>query len=294
MRIEADYDAFEAGNRSNLSLEQVYFDIPKTIHQIWIGKQPPPQAWIDTWRQNYIQHCPGWSHQLWLEPDFSGLLYLNTALLAQEDMLCGKTDIIRGAVLYQHGGLYIDADTLWVNQHCLDDVMHLSSTTGFFAAIEPQSDSVCYHYVANGVMGAVKHHPVIWDYMQVQMEFQSTKGPAVHPFERLGPLALSEAILRADNSNCSVPDPALDSKEHPRIAWSNQVNLTGVPVAKIKLATVLHPRYFYPTTWVGVTQDVANDVVGIHAKVALEYPDAIMYQLGLSTNILLTHTSTLV
>ena len=189
--------------------------------------------------------------------------------------------------MYQHGGLYIDADTLWVNQHCLDDVMHLSSTTGFFAAIEPQTDDICYRYVANGVMGAVKHHPVIWDYMQVQIEFQLSKGPAVHPFERLGPLALSEAILRANNSNCTMPDPALDPNKQPRLTWNLQANLTGVSLANIKLATVLHPRYFYPTTWVGVTQDVVNDIESLYAKVALDYPDAIMYQLGLSTNILL-------
>lgn len=50
MHIEADYNVFKAVNNRTIALEQVYFDIPKTIHQIWVGKQPPPRAWIDTWR----------------------------------------------------------------------------------------------------------------------------------------------------------------------------------------------------------------------------------------------------
>ena len=35
--------------------------IPKIIHQIWLGPLPPPQRWLDSWRD----HHPDWDYHLW-------------------------------------------------------------------------------------------------------------------------------------------------------------------------------------------------------------------------------------
>ena len=40
---------FKAWNLTR-SLQNVYFDIPKVIHQVWLGDDTPPTVWIDTWR----------------------------------------------------------------------------------------------------------------------------------------------------------------------------------------------------------------------------------------------------
>lgn len=225
-------------------------------------------------RRNYTQQCPGWDHQLWLEVNLSSLFYLDVDLLEDEDTLHGKTDIARGAILYEHGGVYIDADTLWVNNHCLNDVLELSSTTGFFAAIEP-TDQVggCQNHVANGVIGAVQHHPIIKEYMQVQQVFQTSKGASASAWERLGPLALSAALQSATNTNCTGQT----------YSWDDRPSSV---VAQVALATILHPLYFYPEPWHGVTQETAKNFSSIYSTIAEKHPKAIMFQLGLTTNAL--------
>lgn len=229
----------------------------------------------DMCRHKYTSSCSEWTHRLWTTANFSRLVYLDTQLLEPEQVLSGKADIVRGPVLYEHGGVYIDADTLWVNEQCLDNIMALASTTGFLTAIEPMADG-CQARVANGVMGAVRHHPMIREYMQVQHYFTISKGFDVHPWERLGPLALTAAISKANNYNCLGQADIYHW-------WMNG----NFPANNVMLATVLHPMYFYPKPWHGVTQAIANDSSAVIAA-ATEFPNAIMFQFGLTTNSLHT------
>ena len=209
---------------------------------------------------------------MWLESNLSGLLHLDENFLDGEPTLYGKADIVRGAILYQHGGLYIDADTLWVNGQCLDDILTVSSTTGFFAAIEPAgSEGACQGHVANGVMGAIKHHPVVLEYMHVQQVFQITKGPGTNAWERLGPLALSAALETANNFECETQRD------------SRSFHATN---SSVSLVTILHPKYFYPISWHGVSQSLISNTSSLHGMLASQYPDAVMFQIGLSTNLL--------
>ena len=229
-------------------------------------------------RYAYTTSCPGWTHRLWTSANFSRLVHLDMHLLEPEQVLSGKADIVRGPVLYEHGGVYIDADTLWVNQHCLDDVMTLASTTGFLTAIEPMEGG-CQSRVANGVMAAVRHHPMIREYMQVQHYFTISKGIGVHPWERLGPLALTAAISKADNHDC-----------HGQVDLSLWHSHGKFPAVHVMLATILHPMYFYPKPWHGVTQAIANDSSAVRV-VAKEFSNAMMYQFGLTTNSLQTNVA---
>lgn len=213
----------------------------------------------------------------WTESNLSELVYLDHELLPPEEILSGKADIVRGPVLYEHGGIYIDADTLWINNLCLDDILQLASTTGFLTAIEPLgNDGACQDRVANGVMAAVQYHPMVKEYMRVQHYFTISKGIAVHPWERLGPLALSAAITAADNFKCTQKN-----------SEQNWYHKSTFPASEVMLATVLHPRYFYPRSWHGVTQQVANDSRAIR-QLAEGFPDAMMFQFGLTTNFLQT------
>ena len=213
---------------------------------------------------------------LWTPSNFTTLQYLDLKLLEPESILSGKADIVRGAALFEFGGVYIDADTLWVNDHCLCDILELGSTTGFLAAIEPAGDEgMCQARVANGVMAAVKHHPVVREYMQVQRFFTISKGIGVHPWERLGPLALTAAISVADNFECTSPEVFK--------SWNKTL-----PASEVMLATVLHPQYFYPKSWHGITQQSANNTQLIRQTMVQEHPASMMFQFGLTTNDLKT------
>lgn len=37
-------------NRVASDMTQIYFDVPKIVHQVWLGETPPPLAWVDSWR----------------------------------------------------------------------------------------------------------------------------------------------------------------------------------------------------------------------------------------------------
>ena len=43
-----DYHTLNALNATDLG--KIYFDIPKIVHQVWLGEQNPPLAWINSWR----------------------------------------------------------------------------------------------------------------------------------------------------------------------------------------------------------------------------------------------------
>lgn len=43
-----DYYTLNSFNATDL--RKMYFDVPKIVHQVWLGEQDPPVAWIDSWR----------------------------------------------------------------------------------------------------------------------------------------------------------------------------------------------------------------------------------------------------
>ncbi|KAL0029731.1 hypothetical protein WJX79_005981 [Trebouxia sp. C0005] len=49
-------------NRVASDMTQIYFDVPKIVHQVWLGETPPPLAWVDSWRHDYTRHCPACQH----------------------------------------------------------------------------------------------------------------------------------------------------------------------------------------------------------------------------------------
>ena len=87
--------------------------IPKIIHQIWIGPKPRPEKWMDSWR---LKH-PDWEYKLWTEENLPKLR--NQDQFDKIDTYQGKADILRYELLYEYGGIYIDADCECINT--LDD-----------------------------------------------------------------------------------------------------------------------------------------------------------------------------
>ena len=49
-----DYYALNDLNATDLT--KIFFDIPKIVHQVWLGDQDPPMAWIDSWRY-FLLYC---------------------------------------------------------------------------------------------------------------------------------------------------------------------------------------------------------------------------------------------
>ena len=48
--IDVVTDYHELNGRNSEHLSRIYFQVPKTVHQIWLGESQAPSVWIDSWR----------------------------------------------------------------------------------------------------------------------------------------------------------------------------------------------------------------------------------------------------
>ena len=91
--------------------------IPKIVHQIWIG----------TPMKDFEKKCTGqvkvtlgddWEYKLWDKDNISNLNYIDKELVNRigetEHGLGKQVDLIRYAVLYEFGGVYMDTDLSYI------------------------------------------------------------------------------------------------------------------------------------------------------------------------------------
>lgn len=83
--------------------------IPKIIHQMWIGENPPMNL-INTWKEKN----PEWRHILWTEENLKEWRFHNQDKLEYMSEPNGKCDIMRYEILYRMGGFFVDADTICI------------------------------------------------------------------------------------------------------------------------------------------------------------------------------------
>lgn len=79
--------------------------IPRTIHQIWLNDEPPPER-VQTSVASWQEHAPQFAHRLWrreeLEAQFGA---------AGDGPRYVRSNFYRVKILGAHGGWYFDADT---------------------------------------------------------------------------------------------------------------------------------------------------------------------------------------
>lgn len=133
--------------------------IPKIIHQIWIGPNKKPDIWINTWSKDYINKFKNFKYKLWDNENTKDILKkypICKIIFEIENEYCGKADILRYLILYEYGGIYLDADTVWINNKNLNDLIEKTNKTGIFAGNEPGSKKI-----ANSVIGSTKNNKLI-------------------------------------------------------------------------------------------------------------------------------------
>ena len=126
--------------------------IPKIIHQLWIGPKPAPTNHMATWREKN----PDFTYMFWNEDAISKNSHIFSCLHKVDEMeeWCGKADILRLEILYEYGGVYMDADSICIEP--LDDVI---MSTKCFAVWE--NEQIRQGLVANGIMGFPPKHPLV-------------------------------------------------------------------------------------------------------------------------------------
>jgi len=97
--------------------------IPKIIHQLWVGPQPRPEKWMDTWKEKH----PGWEYRLWDNDAIRGCHWVNQKHLDyywDRKIWHGVSDVCTYEILYYNGGFMIGADSIClapIDELCYND-----------------------------------------------------------------------------------------------------------------------------------------------------------------------------
>jgi hypothetical protein len=101
---------------------------------------------MDSFRTDFVKQNPEWQYKLWTLESFErkhGRLQ-NHAIYNMETSLAAKSDILRYEVLYREGGVYLDADTLWIPGRSMDSLLDQAAQTGVFAATHARNPTTNY------------------------------------------------------------------------------------------------------------------------------------------------------
>jgi len=160
--------------------------IPKIIHQLWIGPKPRPSKFMDTWKEKH----PDFEYIWWSEQEIAkrGLVLECQQAIDKIEEINGKADIIRWEILYQYGGIFLDADSICVEPFD-DDVLSKIAFAGYENELNRPG------LVATGTMGFPRHHPLCRaaiNYILSNPTDQATTGQMA--WQTVGPLLLTRLL----------------------------------------------------------------------------------------------------
>lgn len=162
-------DVWKSACESHKSTPDFAAGIPHIMHQIWIGSRQPPCVWLDTWRVDYMHNfakpSPGqtgedWQYILWDNDKVKHMPMLNRALFEAESAPQCQADILRLEVLYEYGGVYIDADIVSTVRD-LRPALESAKDTGFLITYEPDTKDKPYSILGNSLIACTPKHPLI-------------------------------------------------------------------------------------------------------------------------------------
>lgn len=105
--------------------------IPKIIHQLWIGPKPAPSKFMQTWKEKHEKlgfEYIFWNEQEFIKRNFTSKLQNNIDSMSE---INGKADILRWEILYEFGGVFVDADSI-----CIEPFDNLIKKYKAFAGYE--------------------------------------------------------------------------------------------------------------------------------------------------------------
>jgi len=285
--------------------------IPKIIHQIWIGDKKKPDIYMKSWYEDYIKMYPDYKYCFWNETNIDYLLDFHPifrTMFYKEISYCGRADIARYLILYYYGGIYIDADSVWINNKNLDELLNKSDD--FFIGLEPNDKMI-----AVGVIGCSQYSKKI-KFILNRLESISDKYGEIRrsnvPWKVTGPLLMSmlykknptfkylivyhaDYIIKYhcfDNYNsalekfnsmnggavaCILFDVcALSVLDKYGLEKYTNICVDNINSVYDKI-TIFPSHYFYPISWGGILDPQ------LHLKMKLD-PECFMFQYGLSTN----------
>jgi len=187
------------------------FLIPKIIHQIWLGPLTPPSEVMESWR---LLH-PQWEYRLWTEDNLPKLQ--NQKAFEKSTSYPQKADILRYELLYQFGGVYVDADELCLKS--IDGMVDEWNESSLPLVMAYEGSKQYPKLIANTVMASIANNPFIGKLVD-QIDV-SVKGD---PWQVTGPMYLTDMfeVLRPE---ANILDSRVFYPIHHRDKENRDINL---------------------------------------------------------------------
>eukprot|EP00179_Madagascaria_erythrocladioides_P024147 CAMPEP_0198332592 /NCGR_PEP_ID=MMETSP1450-20131203/18388_1 /TAXON_ID=753684 ORGANISM="Madagascaria erythrocladiodes, Strain CCMP3234" /NCGR_SAMPLE_ID=MMETSP1450 /ASSEMBLY_ACC=CAM_ASM_001115 /LENGTH=752 /DNA_ID=CAMNT_0044037053 /DNA_START=77 /DNA_END=2335 /DNA_ORIENTATION=- len=206
--------------------------IPRILHQIWIGPKEAPCVWLDTFRVGFMGKYgrrDGWDYRVWDDAAAAELAMANQDLYDVERMWQCKADILRLEILYQHGGLYVDSDVVYTGKN-LDDILEMGRETGFVITYEPDTKDKPYSVLGNSIFAATPRHPIVAMLIQYIRTIYHHKRP-YHGVEWVtGPLAYTKCLVHTEMP-MSVPESHLFYPKFHYVPNPSAIDISQFPDA---------------------------------------------------------------
>lgn len=128
--------------------------IPKILHLIWVGEDAAP-ANLELYKSQWRTLMPHWTIRLWTnvdlhEGEFSPLILRN---IQKATKGAQKADIMRYAIMYKYGGVYMDADI--IPYRSLDPILSLGREVVLCHDLP-----LTWSYIAIGFFASIPNHPL--------------------------------------------------------------------------------------------------------------------------------------
>lgn len=196
--------------------------IPNTIHQIWLGKMPKEIKEMTKTFEDYTKSFPNFRYILWDENKLKNLNMFNKDIFDKENSYDCKADIARLEILNKFGGIYIDADMIWLGNKSIQSIFNMASY-GILLAYEKSGSYIGRGYLkpettrcANGVFGSTIQNPII-AYLIGQLRKSYEKNRCHGVVSATGPDFIQSTI---DSLKPNMNISFLDSKYFYPCWWS--------------------------------------------------------------------------
>ncbi len=158
-------------------------NIPKVIHQIWLGPKHMPE-YIPRFSREWKRLHPDWEYRLWTDADVETLDFDLKDLYNKSSNYGEKSDILRCEILLKHGGMYVDTDF-----EVLKSFDEFVEKYDFFAGVEyphPIRETNRMLLVSNALIGTAPNHPIMKRWKErIRETWQQTEEERLNPIEKV-------------------------------------------------------------------------------------------------------------